>query len=58
MEEKMMPDITNSTIDHLIAAEIARAEVNAKRWALAALIAFVSLSADICISKLKRSARK
>ncbi len=39
-------------------AEIARAEVNAKRWALAALIAFVSLSADICISKLKRSARK
>jgi len=37
-------------------AEVARAEVHAERWALAALIAFAILSADLCISKLKKSA--
>jgi len=37
-------------------AEVARAEVNAERWAIAALIAFVILTADLCITKFKKSA--
>lgn len=36
-------------------AEMARAVVNAERWALAAVFAFIVLSVDVIVSKLKRT---
>jgi hypothetical protein len=36
-------------------AEVARATVNAERWALAAIFAFIILSVDVIVSKLKRT---
>ena len=47
-------DRTISYYEH--EAEVARAEVNAERWALAAFLAFMILTADLCITKLKKSA--
>lgn len=35
-------------------AEVARAEVNAERWALAAIFAFIILTVDVFITKLKK----
>ena len=35
-------------------AEMARAVVNAERWALAAVFAFIVLSVDVIVSKLKK----
>ena len=34
-------------------AEMARAVVNAERWALAAVFAFIILSIDVIVSKLR-----
>lgn len=51
--ENKRPD-TISYYEH--EAEVARSEENARRWALAALIAFVILTADLCIGKLKKAA--
>ena len=36
-------------------AELAKATVNAERWALAAIFAFIVLSIDVIVSKLKLS---
>ena len=36
-------------------AEVARATVNAERWALAAVFAFIVLAVDVVVSKLRLS---